>query len=61
MTSLRDKPLRIEPSLTRDYINRATKMREMDERRQNAYRHPMETVAYWVALGFLLFLILMNL
>lgn len=34
MTNLRERPLRLEPSLTRDYVNRAVKMREIEERLQ---------------------------
>jgi hypothetical protein len=34
MTGLRERPLRLEPSLTRDYVNRAVKMREIEERLQ---------------------------
>lgn len=53
MANLRDRPLRLEQALTRDYINRAEKMREIEGRIGRWTDHPMVSVAAWVGLGIL--------
>lgn len=49
MTRLREQPLRVEPYLTRDYINRAVKMRELDER-LNRKMTGWRLVGTWMAM-----------
>lgn len=48
MTDLRERPLRLEVFLTRDYINRAVKMREIEARleREQHYRG-LKLAAIW--------------
>lgn len=49
--NFRRQPLRLEWSLTRDYINRAEKMREIEQRlTRDQVIARLELVAYWTAL-----------
>ena len=49
--NLRRQPLRLEWSLTRDYINRAEKMREIEQRlARDQVIARRELAAYWTAL-----------
>lgn len=61
MTNLRERPLRLESSLTMDYINRAQKMREIDELIERREEHPVRQTFLWVLLGVLVVAILMSL
>lgn len=50
MTNLREQPLRLERALTQDYINRAVKMREIEERIAMERDRPFWTAvfcAFW--------------
>ncbi len=60
MTNLRDRPLRLEAALTRDYINQAEKMREIDRRMSKKQWHPMTMTLIFVLIGVLLWWVLMN-
>lgn len=50
MMNLREQPLRLERALTQDYINRAVKMREIEERIARDREHPIWAVVYWIVL-----------
>lgn len=60
MTNLRDRPLRLEAALTRDYINQAEKMREIERRLNRKQWHPATMTLLFVVLGVLLWWVLMN-
>lgn len=61
MTNLRERPLRLETALTRDYINRAEKMREIEASQPKWTDHPMVYVMAWVVFGILFVYVLMKL
>lgn len=61
MTNLRERPLRLETALTRDYINRPEKMRELSVFRPRWFDHPMVYVFAWVLLGIAFVAALMKL
>lgn len=48
---MRKEPLRLEVHLTRDYINRAQKLAEIERYMQKRVISPAELLAYWVVLG----------
>ncbi len=58
---MRREPLRLEPHLTRDYINQAQKMAEIERYMRKRVISPIELTAYWVALGILVTWIALNL
>lgn len=60
MTNLRERPLRLESSLTMDYINRAQKMREIEARLAKKPVHPMAVVFAWAVVGVLATWALLN-
>lgn len=60
MTNLRERPLRLEVSLTREYINRAEKMAEIEARLQQRDWHPMAVVFAWAVAGILITWVLLN-
>lgn len=61
MTNLRERPLRLEVSLTQDYINRAVKMAEIEARMNQKALHPMAVVFAWVVAGVVVTWALLNL
>lgn len=61
MTNLRERPLRLEVSLTREYINRAEKMAEIETRLRQRDWHPMAVVFAWVVAGLVVTWALLNL
>lgn len=58
--NLRDRPLRLEAALTRDYINQAEKMREIERRLHQMQWHPSAVTLLFVLCGVLLWWVLMN-
>lgn len=60
MSRLRDRPLRIEPALTMDYINQSEKMREIERRLKRKEWHPSAITLLFVLCGVLLWWVLMN-
>lgn len=61
MANLREQPLRLESALTRDYINQAAKMREIEARVSRDRWHPIWQVFGWVVVGIFLTWALMSL
>lgn len=57
----RRHPLRLEETLTMDYVNRAKKMQEIERRlARDQVIHSTELAAYWVVLGILVTWILLS-
>lgn len=50
MTRLREQPLRVEPYLTRDYINRAVKLREIESLMNAQKMTGWRLVGTWLAM-----------
>jgi hypothetical protein len=58
---MRKEPLRLEAYLTRDYINRAHKLAEIERYMRKRVISPAELLTYWVVLGIFITWILLNL
>ena len=60
MSRLRDRPLRVEPALTMDYINKVKKMHEIERRLNRKQWHPSAVTLLFVLCGILLWWVLMH-
>lgn len=60
MSRLRDRPLRVEPALTMDYINKAKKMRDIERNLNRKQWHPSAVTLLFVLCGILFWWVLMH-
>lgn len=60
MTNLRDRPLRLEAALTRDYINRPQKMKEIERGLTKKNWYPAAVAVLCVLCGIIVWVALMQ-
>lgn len=51
---MRPDPLRLERAMSIDFVNRAVKMREIEERMAREQEHPFWAAVYWIVLASVL-------